>query len=323
MASPIWKDYYVSLGTADSVEYRILCNSEVIYTGKAWKRPGEDTNKIRINEICADYLEQSESSLSTFVVQTYSLSSWVQKASVQFYNDWSYDDHFSPVLDGIAQPVNKRIDRRQWVSYSSLGASSIKVLFYYANGTHEQMNIPIEIPEEFEPDTDFLKDLAPQRTGTAFFRLPSDNVVAFSILGERYEVVESCCKYVLYYENAYGGWDSLLIEGNHSMTDNLTRQTRTVEYDNQLVQNRGTRNYINEITKTITLHTSWLSDEESLKMHHLLNSCKVYLYDMEKDYIIPVVLTNTTTSYKTYKNNGCQLVNYAIELSFADSRIRR
>jgi hypothetical protein len=39
--------------------------------------------------------------------------------------------------------------------------------------------------------------------------------------------------------------------------------------------------------------------------------------------MMPVVLTNTTTEYKTYKGNGGQLVNYAIEVAFANDRIRR
>ena len=49
----------------------------------------------------------------------------------------------------------------------------------------------------------------------------------------------------------------------------------------------------------------------------------VYLYDSHADAMIPVLLTNTTTEYKTYKGNGGQLVNYAIEVEFANRRIRR
>ena len=58
-------------------------------------------------------------------------------------------------------------------------------------------------------------------------------------------------------------------------------------------------------------------------MHHLLNSTEVYLYDILKDQMIPVVLTNSTSEYKTYRNNGYKLFNYTIEVSYANDRIRR
>ena len=73
----------------------------------------------------------------------------------------------------------------------------------------------------------------------------------------------------------------------------------------------------------MTLHTSWMSDEAAARMHNLLNSTDVYLCDMVNDMMIPVILTNTTTEYKTYKGNGGKLVNYAIEVEFANQRVRR
>ena len=132
-----------------------------------------------------------------------------------------------------------------------------------------------------------------------------------------------CKEWVLYYVNAYGGWDSLLIEGNTMERDSLKRYTREMEYDNRETRNRGTQNYANEISKVYTLNTSWMSDAESLRMHHLLNSPEVYLFNINTGEIFPVVLNNTTTEFKTYKNNGCRLVNYTIEATIAQDRIRR
>jgi hypothetical protein len=149
------------------------------------------------------------------------------------------------------------------------------------------------------------------------------DVVAARIGSASFKVVNKCNRYALYYVNAFGGWDSLLIEGNHSETDSLVRHERVVEYDNTSSANRGRVNYVNEIQKRMTLHTSWLLGDEASRMHHLLNATEVYLYDLEKRQMMPVVLTNTTTEYKTYKGNGGQLVNYAIEVAFANDRIRR
>lgn len=335
MAHPIWKDFYVSLGTADSTEYRLLCNNEIIYSGKAWKRPGQTTNDIRINDICADYLNNVLPSLSedftpigypTFIVQILSDGSWSDVASVLFYNDWSYDYLFDSETMDLAAPINGKIDAKQWIIYTALNASSIRADITLKDGSTMFEIIPIEISPDFNDDfnSDFAKSVRPAQTGTAVFSLSQyDNIKSVRIGNTTYEMLEGCYRYALYYANAYGGWDSFLVEGNHSETDSITRYSREVEYDNRNVQNRGKQNYANEISKALTLHTSWLSDDESSRMHHLLNSANVYLYDIAKNQMIPVVLTNSTTEYKTFKSNGCKLVNYTIEVAYANDRIRR
>lgn len=335
MINPIWKDYYVSLGDADSAEYRILCNDEVIYSGKAWKRPGHATNDIRINDICADYLsnvipnlsaEFTEVGYPTFSVETYSDSAWSQVASVQFSNDWSYDYDYDPETMGLSFPINAKIDARQWIVFSAYNASFIKAEITLQDGSVIMVGIPVEISPSFNVDfnSDFAKSIRSAQTGTAVFNLSQyDGIKSVKIEGKEFQVVAGCSRYALYYANAHGGWDSLLIDGNHSESDNLTRHTREVEYDNRNVSNRGTKNYINEVSKALTLHTSWMSDEESSRMHHLLNATEVYLYDIVKEQMIPVLLKNTTTEYKTFKGNGGKLINYTIEVSYANERIRR
>ncbi|MBQ5593761.1 MAG: hypothetical protein IIW66_03265 [Bacteroidales bacterium] len=337
MANPIWKDYYVNLGTAESIQFRILVGDDVIYTGKAYKRPGQTNNEIRINDICADYLEYVFPNLSqmefteietpvSFVVQIYSGSDWVTWETVQFYNNWSYDYDYNPVTMGMSFPVNGNIDISQWIVFSAYDASSITATISLFNGDSFDVIIPVAISNDFNADfnSDFSKSIRGTQTGTAVFNLSQWGDVKSLTIGDKvFKVVNKCHKYVLYYINAYGGWDSLLIEGNHIVSDKIIRHTRETEYDNRNIQNRGKHNYVNEITKSMTLHTSWLSDEESLRMHHLLNSTEVYLYDMETKQMIPVILSNSTTDYKTYKSNGGKLVNYAIEVEYANTRLRR
>ena len=336
MANPIWKDFYVNLGTAYSVQFRILVDDDVIYTGKAFKRPGKANNEIRINDICADYLEHVFPALEqttftgsnqpmTFVIQTLSGSSWSTRASVQFDNNWSYDYNYNPATMGMSFSVNNKIDIRQWVVFTAYNALTITATITLANGSFDVI-IPVEISDDFNDDYnfDFSQSVKTAQTGTAVFNLSQWGDVQSLTIGHKvFKVVNNCNRYALYYVNAYGGWDSFLIEGNHSVSDNLTRHTRETEYDNRSIQNRGVHNYVNEITKTITLHTSWLSDEESARMHHLLNSTNVYLGDLVTGQMIPVILTDTRTDYKTYKGNGGRLVNYTINVTIAQERIRR
>ena len=337
MANPIWKDYYVNLGTADSTQFRILVGENVIYTGKAHKRPGQANNQIRINDICADYLLNVLPSLEqttftganqplTFIVQTLSGNTWSTKTTVSFDNNWSYDYDYNPATMGMAFPVNNRIDIRQWVVFTAYNASTITATIRLSNGSSFDVIIPVEISDDFNDDfnMDFSQSVRAAQTGTAVFDLSQwGDVESITIGNKTFKVVNTCSRYALYYVNAYGGWDSLLIEGNHSEMDNLTRHMRETEYDNRNVQNRGTHNYVNEIVKTLTLHTSWLSDDESSRMHHLLNSTNVYLGDIRSGAMIPVVLTDTQTDYKTYKGNGGRLVNYSINVTIAQERIRR
>ena len=321
MAQPIWKDFNVNLGVEDSTSYRILENNKVIYTGIAHKRPGKANNIICINDICADFLvsefpelgkEFVGHVLKSFVVEKYESGSYKNCATVEFYSDWSYDYNFNPLTKGLSCPVNGKVSPLTPIPYSVLHAQEL-----------ETENITTGKLWYYEPSTQmsygtYLIDVKESSDGDEILFLESELTTA-----TKYKIVDLCVDYALYYRNAYGGVDMLLIEGNYSEVDNLTRHTREVEYDNGNVSNRGTMNYMNEIKKSLTLHTSWLSDDESSRMHHLLNSTEVYLYDIKKAQMIPVVLTDTQTQYKTYKGNGGKLVNYAINVSIAQERIRK
>ena len=337
--APIWKDYFVTLGMRAVIPFRIRVqdqNGNIIYNGKSHIKPGETNNSIRINDICADYLTNALPALSqaefsalsfplNFVVETF-LEYWTIAGQVQFMNDWSYDDSYNPATMGMSFPVNGRIDSRQWLVYTAYNASTITATLTFTDGTTSQVIIPVEISADFSDDfnTDFARSARAAGSGTAVFDLSAwDNVASVTINGKTWEVVTDCREWVVYYVNAYGGWDSLLIEGNAIETDSLKRHTREMEYDNRSIQNRGTQNYVNEITKSYTLHTSWMSDAESLRMHHLLNSPEVYLFNINTGDMIPVTLNNTKTEFKTYKNNGGRLVNYTIDATLAQDRIRR
>lgn len=341
MSNPIWKDYFIDLGSAASAQFRIRIgsyNGTTIYSGLAFKRPGQTNNKIKINDICADYLQNVLPSLShaefsalqfplTFYIQkNTSGSTWTNVEAVSFLNDWSYDYDYDPETMGMAFPINGRTDRRQPLLFTAYESSEITATLNYADGTSSFIIIPIELTDDFDAsfNEDFSRMLRAAGSGTAVLDLSSrENLVSVEINGQTYEIMDSCSRYALYYVNAYGGWDSLLIEGNTKESDSLKRQLRSIEYDNTNITNRGTENYLTEIEKKFSMNTAWLTDDQSLRMHHLLNSTCVYLFDMMRQQMIPVVLTNSSTEYKTYRNNGKQLISYTIEMTIAQNRIRR
>ena len=150
-----------------------------------------------------------------------------------------------------------------------------------------------------------------------------DNEVLFS-----YDM-NHCGPGAFIYRNRFGGWDSFLIEGNISKTDNYTKQNYRIkgEYNQEYVIN--TLKYIDEkrtdsidIDTTYEASTGWLTDEESERLvFHLLSSPIVYfqnlhkenqLYDTDSSFdIIPVRITASSSEYKKFRN-GRRLVNYLI-----------
>jgi hypothetical protein len=316
-AIPIWKDKIVDLGSA-SVQFRITADGVVIYSGKATARPGESTAKVRINDICADYLVNSlpsfidrtfsPANLPSFVVQKKPSSSWTTVTTVQFYPDWSYEYQFSG--DVLSFPINGRIDSRMAIFTS-------------------KKNITSNVSASYRSKTGSVTTRTCSVSGT-----PNDGTCTFLayavadteriiVNGNTYNVVTDCARYALYYVNAFGGWDQFLIEGNDMETDSLQRFILEHEYDNGSQLNAGKVNYVSEVTKSWTLNTGWMTDEAGQRMHHLLNSCMVYLVDISTQDTFPVIITTNTCEYKTFKNQGRRAVNYSFTIELAQNRIRR
>lgn len=337
-AVPIWKDFYAQLAGA----YRIIVadTEDVIYSGYALPKPGETSAQVRINDICADYLDNVLPTLSqaeftrisnpTFKVQLRVQGAggyeWVDITSVQFLNDWSYDYDFDPVTMGLSFPINGHVNSRMPIVWTGYEVSEVEATIYLRDGSSYQVIIPVEITADFNDDfnADFALEAMAAGSGTAVF-FPSEwgDVVKIEINDSTFILEDTCAKYALYYVNTHGGWDSFLIEGNTLETDTLKRYTREVVYDNRDIINRGIHNYVNEITKGFTFHTGWLTGDQGERMHHLINSTNVYMYDIARQQMIPVNIPTTFCEYKTFKNQGNQLVNYTIQVQIAQTRIRR
>lgn len=340
MAVPIWKDNFVNLGADASILYRITLadTGEVIYSGRSHKRPGADSNQVRINDVCADWLENVLPNLSqaeftelnlpvTFNVQSSpDGTTWTTRGSAQFINDWSYEYGYDPATMGMSFPINGLIDSRMPLVWTGLDVSQVNMTIHYRNGTSAQVIIPIAISDDFNADynSDFSHSVRSAGSGTAVFLLSEwDDVESVTIGNSTFRVVTDCAKYALYYVNAHGGWDCLCILGNTIEEDTLKRFTREMVYDNRDIQNRGIQNYVNEITKGFTFHTGWLLSDQGERMHHLINSTDVYLYDIANEEMIPVTIPTTSCEYRTFKNQGNRLVDYTIQVEVAQHRERR
>lgn len=323
MASPIWKDNYVTMGTAEYADFRMNYGAQTVYQGRAYRKPGEDSVRVRINDICADYLSSPFPALTdksftpdgtgqfSFSYLPKGESLWLDIVPpVTFMDDWSYDYGFdySRVSFVRSNPITHRIDPRQWLMVSIFGTQQITFAVFDSKGIH---TISTDTAEKAYGGTGVID--------VSLLSSPTEIVAGHGT----YTVVEPCNRYALYYLNSYGGWDSLLIEGAVSESDSVERHTAGMEYDNSDRAARGERDYLNGLTKEYVFRTGWLSDDESSRMHELLNSTDVYGFDLVDRAMFPLVLTGTETEYKTYKGNGNRPVTYSISARLAQGRERR
>ena len=341
MASPIWKDYFVTFGSNAYYDYEIRLGSAsgpAIYAGRAYKRPGAASVVVRINDVCADWLSVNLPSLppyagftslecaATFAVVDVTGTA-TTKDTVTFYADWSYDRGFNPATMPLSDPVTGEVDPRQYLLVPVLNASSVNATLTYRDGTTATVSIQVAKSADFNDD--FNADFADTETGAgsgcAVVNLGQwTGLASVTIGGRTYKVREdTCTRYALYYVNAYGGWDTLLLDGSCKTSDALTRHTAELEYDNNDESARGLRDYAVEVARLWTLNTGLLTDEQSSRMHHALNTTNAFLCDLLTGELIPVVLTDTDHARKTFKADGRQIAQYTFNAKEAQAQVRR
>ena len=342
MAVPIWKDKLVSIGNSDPAYFRIKVGGDVIYQGKMVQQPGSVTTLYaRINDICADWLQHARATFSntavsnlahpvSFVVQkSTNAASWTDAETVQFWEDWSYDPDYAAGSSGFAFPITGRVDVNQPLVFMGSNSGTYAVTVKRSSGTDASIYFSTAtIDSTFAPTGSSLWRsikgasgyVGATKVSTLLGSITYATRLVFSTV--TYDIVQSCGDWVLYYKNAYGGWDSLLIEGAVTPGDTLTRWEHKVKYDNSVAQNRGTFNDVNEVDRTYVLHTGAIDSAAAQRMHHLLDSPDVYLYNIGLAQARPVVITSTSHEYKTAKQIG-GLIDFAITVRVAQDFERR
>ena len=148
--------------------------------------------------------------------------------------------------------------------------------------------------------------------------------VVYSAAGQYYKTIPACeARYSLYYVNSYGGVDVLPFKGGgQKKTDNITRFNYSRSFRNNTPEFENV-NYMNEIKAVWELQTGWIGDDGSSRMHELVESTIVYLYDAEEKTYTPVVMTDKKLEYKTYRNQGRKFYNYTVNVEESQSKERR
>lgn len=347
IVTPIWKDLkyvYPSTPAPAYVDYILRRDSaagEVIYTGRAYKRPGATELSFSVNNIVANFLSNdlpfsiipatqpsgsyvtldaaTDCALSVWISVKPAGGSWSSFAELGYYqNDWAY-------YDGVYY----RIEPERPNSASTWGPRSVTFLKTNIDTISTTETSSDRVLDCRMPFIETLGD--PWRkdfrnyviwSGTAYYVgiiIQPDGVWAYyaQAPGRR-----TCYDYALYFLSAWGGWSFLYLDAVKP-SQNYDRKTAKRVYDSADLRAFGTVNYVNEITQAWDAKSPYFDDEQASKFWHVAGTTKAYLFDMEAGTWTPVNVANTSWDGKTYRNQGAKRVRYDIKLTLAQDRLRR
>lgn len=298
VTTSIWKDtsYAVSY-SASPFTYRIdlktgntASDVTTIFNGKSWVRPGESNLYININKIAQDYLWSDLPDLRNIT------------ASTTFYNYEAFRTFYLKNASGTTlQTYNFLLDwsyEETYVPYETIYLSDP----INGHGTPGMLFMRSLIPATAD-------DVSTTISPTPFTYKP----------GSSYDTTH-CGDFAIYYLSTKGGWCSFLFEGSATQTDKYKRYDISVPFNNTTLEFQK-KTYHNEITTTYQLKTGKLSDDEAANLaKNLIGTNKAYLHNLKTGEIMPVLSTDGTAVYKTYKNQGRKIVSYVVNVECSQTR---
>lgn len=334
---------------ADTAAGLDALGGDVIYEGAASVTPGTSSCEISINDIAAAYLAAPYKAPSGdfttqklgryFALDVYDTGAWTEMERIFFYDNWSYDYDFNYKTNGLAHPVTGVAQDNMWLVASLIDwddEQGADWLVDFEDGTSTTISVELHRVADF--NNDFNDDFAwaAGDYGVAGYAALDLSALASAhpvrarlmYIGEGgadvvladYKIVPACKRYALYYRNAYGGMDVLLVDGA-VRTETYARATIGRWADNAIPGVRQVENYRNGVTEGWTLRVNNLTDEAASRMHHLLGSPEVYLCDTIADTLTPLVLTSNECEDKTFAN-GRKRNDYKFTASTAQDRRR-
>ena len=298
---PIWKDTVYIEKSNNWIEYHLDdAKNNVLYAGKAYPYPGNNTVEILVNDIASNFLKPmdwptndgfniSEDYSKFFLLKT---STNIIRTYI-FNNDWSYKE--DPLYTNSPCSI---VDPRQLFIVS--GDSGYKIT--YGDNTIQFTNL-------YTYRLDLSNITIPCGSKISVYK---DNVII-----KEYTVANGK-DYVLYYTNSVGGWDFITVKGNSTRKDNVTSslyERRPIRPSKEF----GSIKYLNTITPSWSLNTGYINGNIS----ELVSSLNVYLYDLNTKDLIPVNVTTTSAEYLNYTNNGKHFTNYTVEVEASQKNFRK
>lgn len=296
---PIWRDTFGTIVTdADWEDYELQEDEQTFYQGRAFAYPDEQDIRVNVSRVVAPYL-------TGYFKDVDFVAGGEVLASYTFVRDYSYDpskDYTQNLV--LNAPINGKVPSGVLLSASMWGAG---------NGG--------SLVVEDESGSLVVNNALVKGLNTGNWVSGSVGKV-YTIGDESYRVVDACRGALLKYVNAYGAVDFFLVEGVAKKSDKITRATYEKDAAALSSDYEG-RDYQNEMVAEWTGTTGWLTDEQSLRMKHLVESVEVYMIDKQTGLEIPVQMTDNNLQHKTFDTNGRRMVNYSLAWKESQKKIRR
>lgn len=295
---PIWEDVFGTIvSDEDWEDYEIQEGGALLYAGRAFAYPDESNIRVNLSRVVAPYL-------TSYYKDVTFHNDGNQIGSYTFVRDYSYDTSMDYTTNlWLNKPINGRVPSGVKLSVAMWAASSGGSMQVTDAGGTLVVNKTVAKGLNLG---EWISGSAGQR---------------YTFGSEFYEVVDACNAVLLKYVNAYGGTDFLLVEGVNKKTDKITRASyekdaaaMTVDFE--------TTDYQAAMEASWQGTTGWLTDAQSLRMKHLVESVEVYMLT-EQGEEIPVVMKDTSLEYKTFYTSGKTLVNYTLNWTESQKKLRR
>lgn len=285
---PINQDYYIQIYVPDGPKaFRIDQNGNTIYEGMAYARPNSQYADVNMTRLLENYVQNS-------LPNNFGISKTTRAVISNAYETFDIT-----VQNGDT-----------WDTVDTLG-----VLAWY----------------DYEEKPDNYTDLVlsdpvngHSAAGTNYVMSRLTNGIVSNLITtaatQGYD--ESYCgRYGITYLNKRGGYDFFLFEGKYEKSESYDIYKYNKTYDNNY-NGFGSSRYQSVVTPKYVLSTGWLTDEESYKFaKHVVGSNQVWLQDLETGRTIPVVITDTSTTYKRY--DGKELICYTLTVINSQEELRK
>lgn len=294
--------YSVSVMNNETGEYEVVYRGNAVFTDK--------DPEINITEIVRDYVEDNinisgEAGYTQKIDLTKVMLNTGEEgdnlvASLYYYYDYSFDKDFKLTRN---MPILNYFDTRQNIFLSFLNLSGeTNIIRISASG--RLLRLRLDTPGIFH------NKLA-HHEGNIIVNAPDKSTTLTS--------KNTCAKYAIYYLNPLGGWDQLLIEGKVVKTIKLDNKTFKRNFDNNTNEFEN-KHYLKNLTTSYKLTTGYLTDAQAKLMPNLIETTKAYLFELDTNNYIPVLINNNSVDIKTYRNQGRKLFTYTIDVQESQNK---
>lgn len=262
--------FYIVTGVTETDYLLYDENGNLLYAGRAVARPDQGACSINVSRLVQNYLD-SALPTSAFSGTDFVVGQHIEPNAVMGFT----------LADGKGTPFEEYLFINIW-DYKTPFAS------IYGAGVNYPLSKPINDHSV---------------SGMYWFRSVFDKVT-HKVRTTIASASGNTCGYgALYYANNLGGWDCFLIEGTITKKDEYERYTINNKWVAGTLKS-GTRTMVNTINESWTLTTHNMTDQESKTIaEQLYGSSDIFFHDFDTDTIVPVVITDTSVTYKTYMNN--------------------